>query len=87
MMLGIWKNFEELEESVTLDELNLLLKAAHEARHKDHRFAAALKGIDIDKDERENRFEQIQKRANARLAGKTVEQMELEDAGFGFETS
>lgn len=86
MLLGIWKSFDELEENVGLDELNLILKAAHKKEHRRNRFMAALKGHNIDEPENTTSFEDVQRRAEAKLAGKDVEELEFADLGIDFET-
>lgn len=48
MYPGAYKNFDDLEEYLTRDELLLMYEKAHELRLDEKRFAAALKGIDID---------------------------------------
>jgi hypothetical protein len=47
-MLGIWKNFEEIEENLTLAELEKLLEVKREQDYSDKKFAAALKGVNLD---------------------------------------
>jgi hypothetical protein len=72
MLEGKWANFEELEEHLNLDELNLLVKAIHDREFRRNRFAAALKGHDLPDPNRADpkaKFEEIKARANARLAG------------------
>lgn len=83
-MLGQWKNYEELEEYLTLDELYATVKQLNEERHINQRFAAALKGVDIDegKEDGVKSFEDIQKRAQAILNGEdpdNAEKTELEE--------
>jgi hypothetical protein len=46
---GAWKNFEELEESLTMPELTQLLEVKRDNDYRDKKFMAALKGIDLDK--------------------------------------
>lgn len=92
MLLGPWKNFEELEENINMDELNLIVKAGHEREHRHHKVLAALKGIDLDKGteaDHKTRFEKAQLRAQARIAGITEEEMEEQQqvqqlASWGF---
>lgn len=90
-LLGHWKNFEELEENLTLAELEAILDAAIDKEARQQRFAAALKGINIDevrnKESAEERFDRVIREAKAKAKGKTEEQIELEEAelGFGFE--
>lgn len=87
-MIGSWKNIQDLEESLCLDELEAVVRAAREREHRNHKFLAALKGVDIDEDKKESpkdRVEEMKKKIAARRAGKTPEQLELEDFGIGFE--
>lgn len=88
MLLGIWKNVEELEMWITLEELNAILNAAREKEHNRNRFMAAIQGIDIDKDQKDevkNRFEKVQQRVQARLQGKSEEQLEYDELGLEVE--
>lgn len=93
MLIGKWKNFEELEESVNIDELNLLVKAIYERERRGHKFFAAMKGIKLDDPEEDvqTRFERAQFRAEARLKGMTEPEIEeaeeanaLQSLGFNF---
>jgi hypothetical protein len=47
-MLGIWKDFEELESSISMPELRALLDSKREKDYQDKKFAAALQGVDLD---------------------------------------
>jgi hypothetical protein len=47
-LLGIWKDFEELERCISMFELNALLESKREKDYSDKKFTAALKGIDLD---------------------------------------
>lgn len=62
-MLGIWSNYEVLEESLSMPELFLTLEAINDAKHEDRKFAASLKGINLDEDNGENKWEEIKARA------------------------
>ena len=92
-MTGRWKNIEELEESLTLEELELIVKSSREKEHRLMKFYAAFKGVNIDEEEKEDvqdRFERAQRRAEARLAGLTEEEIEQAEeqssfADFGLE--
>lgn len=46
--LGIWKNYDELEKSLCIDELMLILSTIRELDYEEKKFMAALKGIDLD---------------------------------------
>lgn len=48
--LGIWKNFDDLEESLCMPELTVLLEKKREIDYNDRKFAAALQGVDLDKE-------------------------------------
>lgn len=89
--MGNWKNLEELEECISLVELESILRAASERETRYNRFMAAVNGIDLDAHEKktnQERLEEVNRRAEARLMGKTEEEMELmsvQDLGFDFE--
>lgn len=67
MLLGKWKNFEELEDCLSLGEINLLVKAEREKDARAKKFAAALKGINLE-DDAKDKFEEIKKRADEKIA-------------------
>jgi hypothetical protein len=46
-LLGIWKDFAELEESLSMDELTAVLEASRDHTHEERKFFAALKGVDL----------------------------------------
>lgn len=46
--LGIWKDFEELESSLSLQELTAILEAKRDKDYEDKKFLAALQGVDLD---------------------------------------
>jgi hypothetical protein len=48
-VLGIWKDYEELEESLSMPELTATLEIKRELEYNDKKFFAAMKGIDLDK--------------------------------------
>jgi hypothetical protein len=47
-LLGIWKDYEELESSLSMPELSETLNAKREQSYNEKKFMASLKGIDID---------------------------------------
>lgn len=91
--MGKWKNIEELEECLTLEELELIIKASREKEERFMKFYAAFKGVDLDESDREEaeeRFKKAQRRAEARLAGLSDEEIEAQQeisefADFGLE--
>lgn len=83
LLLGTWKNIDELEESLTLEELHLVIDKAREKEHRMMKFYAAFKGVNLDEQtDTKERFEEIQRRAEARLRGKTEEELEWEALGI-----
>jgi len=88
MLLGIWKNIEDLEMNISLDELKVILDAARDRDYRNQRFMAAIQGIDIDKGAKEDAaeaLERVKMRAAARLQGKSVEQLEFDELGLDVE--
>lgn len=49
--MGIWKNYEELEENLSVDELLSTLNAHRKSQREQQRFFAAIQGIDLSEDE------------------------------------
>lgn len=60
-----------------------MYEKAHELKMQDKRFAAALKGIDLDEGKTTD-FDEIKRRAEAKAAGLSEEEFEL-DGMLGFE--
>lgn len=87
---GMFRNFEDLEDSLCLSELETLLEKAREVEHNRMKFQASLKGINLDAasegatETPEEAFERVQRKAQALLAGKTEEELELAEIGIEF---
>jgi hypothetical protein len=47
-LLGIWKNFEELETSISIEELMQILVITRDLDYEEKKFSAALQGINLD---------------------------------------
>jgi len=47
-LLGIWKNFEELESSISIEELMQILSTTRELDYQEKKFSAALQGVNLD---------------------------------------
>lgn len=88
MLLGIYKSFEELEDNLTIEEMNLMLKADAAKEDRLYRVLGAVNGIDWSSDTTqesgEDAMERIKKQAEAARQGKTVEEIELESLGVKF---
>ena len=48
-LLGIWKDYEELETSLSMPELTATLSAKREDEYNHKKFLAAMQGVDLDK--------------------------------------
>lgn len=49
-LVGIWKDYEELELSLSMPELIATVESRREIEHSKNKFLAAIQGIDIDKE-------------------------------------
>ncbi len=47
-LTGIWKNFDQLEESINMPELLLILSTKRELDYESKKFNAALQGVNLD---------------------------------------
>lgn len=71
---------------MSLAELNQVLDSSRKSKHEDRKFMGALKGIDIDKGRGESTaFEEVKKRAEAKLRGMSEEQLDLSEVGISIE--
>ena len=48
-LLGIWKDYEELEVSLSMPELMLTLESKRDLDYQEKKFLAAMQGVDLDK--------------------------------------
>lgn len=88
MLIGIYKTFEELEDSLTIEEMNLILKADREKEERHFRVLAAVNGIEYGGNEAETAeeaVERLRRAAEAEAQGVSEEQYELESLGIKFE--
>jgi len=71
-LLGIWKNFDELETSISIEELMQVLSITRELGYEEKKFMAALQGINLDeqtgKEDAEVRGQQEWENLKARVA-------------------
>lgn len=52
-LLGHWKNFDELESSLSVEELSAILDASREKEKRGNKFLAAINGVELE-DEQES---------------------------------
>lgn len=48
-LIGIWKDYEELETSLSMPELLATLNSKRDAEYQERKFFAAIQGVDLDK--------------------------------------
>lgn len=92
-MLGIWKSFSELEESLSLPELTSIISARRDLDYKEKKFFAAMQGIDLDKQTGSTRGQKEWEDMKARVfsKGKATDSRDIlalqgqnaKSAGFG----
>lgn len=49
-LLGIWKDYDELEKSMSMPELTSTLEAKRDMEYQERKFLAAMQGVDLDKE-------------------------------------
>jgi hypothetical protein len=89
-LLGIWKNYEELERSISLPELMALLSQKRESDYDNKKFFAAIQGIDLDKNvKKSNAWEDMKARVFSKGQAKdandivALQGINAQKAGFG----
>jgi hypothetical protein len=89
-LLGIWKDYEELESSMSIPELVATIEAKRESDYNEKKFLAAIQGIDLDKQSgKKNEWEEMKARVFS--GGKTSNPNDIvayqgtnaQKAGFG----
>jgi hypothetical protein len=62
-LLGIWKDYEELETSLSMPELMITLSISRELNYDEKKFLAAMQGVDLDKNaQKSNAWEEMKAR-------------------------
>lgn len=77
MYPGAYKNFDDLEDSLTQEELELMYTNGNKMKEDEYRFLAAIQGVDLGETE-ETEGEAIIRRAEAKAHGVSEEQYELD---------
>ena len=89
-LLGIWKDYDQLESSMSMQELTATLQIKRELDYNDKKFSAAMQGVDLDKNSGSgNEWEDMKARVFSK--GKTtsgndilaLQGVNAEKAGFG----
>ena len=89
-LIGIWKDYEELEQSLSMAELTATIKIKRELDYSDKKFTAAMQGVDLDKNSGSgNEWEDMKARVfskGAATSGNDILALQgsnAERAGFG----
>lgn len=90
-MLGIWKDYDELEKNMSMPELISLVSAKRELDYEEKKFLAALQGVDLDKNNKNsnNAWEEMKARVFSRGATSnpndvlSLQGINAQKAGFG----
>jgi hypothetical protein len=62
-LLGIWKDYDELERSLSMPELMVTLSISRELNYDEKKFLAAMQGVDLDKNtQKSNAWEEMKAR-------------------------
>ena len=89
-LLGIWKDYDELERSLSMPELVITLSSARDLDYQEKKFLAAMQGVDLDKNKNEkNAWEEMKARVFS--GGKATDANDIlayqginaQKAGFG----
>ena len=70
--LGAWKNFEELETSISMPELMIILESVRELDYNEKKFLAAMQGVDLDEQsgkKEEDPWEAMKARVASQVSG------------------
>jgi hypothetical protein len=88
--LGIWKDYEDLETSLSMPELLATLSSKRDSDYQEKKFLAAIQGVDLDKQKNKNNaWEEMKARVFS--GGKTSDPNDIvsfqgvkaQQAGFG----
>jgi hypothetical protein len=89
-LLGMWKDYEELESSISMPELTATLEARRDLDYQEKKFMAAMQGVDLDKQSgKQNAWEEMKARVfSGGQAGNANDVVALQGAnaqkaGFG----
>lgn len=71
-LIGIWKDYEDLESSLSIPELMITLNAKREIDYNEKKFLASMQGVNLDEavgKQEEDPWQRLQARAAARARG------------------
>lgn len=92
-LLGIWKNYDELETSLSIPELTAILNSRRELNYEEKKFLAAIQGINLDDQNDDGRGQQEWENMKARVFSRgatndskdilALQGINAQQAGFG----
>ena len=92
-LLGIWKDYQELETSLSMPEIMATLEVLRELDYSEKKFLAAIQGVDLDGEKNENKGQKEWEDMKARVfsGGKATDSNDVlalqgvtaQKAGFG----
>lgn len=90
-MIGVWKNYEEMEENMSMPELVTTIGSKRDLDYQEKKFLAAIQGVDLDADKQkeENAWEAMKARVFSRGASSdpndvlSLQGANAAKAGFG----
>ena len=92
-LLGIWKDYRELEESLSLSEIMAIISSKRELDYQEKKFFAAIQGVDLDEasgsDRGQKEWEDLKARVFSRGATSdsndvlSLQGQNAKKAGFG----
>jgi hypothetical protein len=71
-VLGVWKNFDELESHISMPELMAILETTRELDYNEKKFLAAMQGVDLDEasgKQQEDPWEAMKARVASKVSG------------------
>lgn len=75
--LGIWKNYDELESSISMPELMAIISGRRELDYEEKKFLAAVQGVDIEKNEERGQKEWEDLKARVFSKGQTTDSNDI----------
>jgi len=89
-LLGIWKDYDELERSLSMPELMVTLSISRELNYDEKKFLAAMQGVDLDKNAgKSNAWEEMKARVFSKGKAENardivaLQGINAQKAGFG----
>jgi hypothetical protein len=71
-LLGIWKNYDELESNISMPELLAIIESRRELDYTEKKFFAAMQGVDLDEasgKQDEDPWEAMKARVASKVSG------------------